>query len=120
MMNKIVIDLQYLKELSSGNREFEIEMIDMYLAQTPDIVSQIVIAFHENDLKKVRSLSHKLKSSVIIFGAKLFHEKLGEIEELAADEKNVVQISKLINIVEEQSRLSVEQLLKEKFQESIP
>jgi HPt (histidine-containing phosphotransfer) domain-containing protein len=114
-MNENVIDLQYLKELSSGNREFEIEMINMYLSQTPEIVSEISEAFHLNDLKKVKSLSHKLKSSVIIFGAKLLHEKLAEIEELAADDNNLAQISGLLKIVEEQSRLSIELLQKEKI-----
>ncbi|NVO02295.1 MAG: Hpt domain-containing protein [Bacteroidetes bacterium] len=115
MMDGNVIDLQYLKELSSGNREFEIEMIDMYLEQTPEIVSEIGEAFQSNDLKKVKSLSHKLKSSVIIFGAKLLHEKLAEIEELAADDNNLAEISGLLKIVEEQSKLSIELLQKEKL-----
>jgi HPt (histidine-containing phosphotransfer) domain-containing protein len=114
-MNEKVIDLKYLKELSSGSKEFEIEMIDMYLLQTPDLVSQIKNAFSQKDFLKVKSLSHKLKSAVIIFGAKELHEKLGEIEELAVDENNLDQISELIKIVEEQSILTVDQLSKEKL-----
>jgi PAS domain S-box-containing protein len=61
-------DLEYLHGLSGGNIKFEIEMIEIFLAKVPQDMEKLQLAFDEVNDKLIGELSHKLKSSMGIFG----------------------------------------------------
>ncbi|AHF14149.1 chemotaxis protein CheY [Niabella soli DSM 19437] len=63
------IDLSYLKEISSGNKEFEKEMIGLLLMEVPEQVTQLQEAFANRDFPAIKVYTHKLKSLVPILGA---------------------------------------------------
>lgn len=63
------IDTTYLKELSSGNLEFEREMIVLFLNQVPEDTAALKTAFEAGNLEEIRVAAHKLKSSLAIVGA---------------------------------------------------
>lgn len=63
-----LVDLSYLKELSGGSEEFEHEMIELYLNQTPVELSGLETAIQESDYANIKAIAHKLKSSFSLMG----------------------------------------------------
>lgn len=77
-------DLSYLKEISSGNKEFEKEMIELLLTQIPEQVAALVKAVSINDYAEIRSFAHKLKALVPIAGVPKMAEFFNQLEEQAS------------------------------------
>ena len=77
---EVVIDLSYLREVASDNTEFMIEMIDIFLAQTPGYIDQLTAAIDQKDWSKMAELSHKIKPTMSFMGVESAKDTLGEIE----------------------------------------
>ncbi|TND08550.1 MAG: PAS/PAC sensor hybrid histidine kinase [Bacteroidetes bacterium] len=82
-----------LQELAAGDVNFEREMIAMLLRSMPDDYNNLQEALKSFDHKKVKSLAHRMKSSVAMIGAKTYAGKLEEMEKLAqsADLKTLLE-----------------------------
>jgi PAS domain S-box-containing protein len=90
------VNMNYLKELSAGNVDFELEMIQLFLKQIPDELQNIANAIEFNDIQKIKDLCHKVKSSFDIFGLETISEMLGQ---LAIDSSNGNDKSELLKQV---------------------
>jgi HPt (histidine-containing phosphotransfer) domain-containing protein len=77
---EIIIDLTYLKEVATGDTEFIIEMIDIFLLQTPGYVEQLTAAVDQKDWIKMADLSHKIKPTLAFMGVESAKNTLQEIE----------------------------------------
>ena len=77
---EVVIDLSYLREVASDNTEFMIEMIDIFLAQTPGYIDQLTDAIDQKNWSKISDLSHKIKPTMSFMGVESAKDTLGEIE----------------------------------------
>ena len=77
---EIIIDLSYLKEVATGDTEFIIEMIDIFLLQTPGYVEQLTAAIDQKDWTKMADLSHKIKPTLAFMGVESAKNTLQEIE----------------------------------------
>jgi PAS domain S-box-containing protein len=62
------IDLDYLTTRTKSNPKLMMEMIALYLEQTPPLVSSMRQAFHEKDWKSLHSTVHKMIPSFSIVG----------------------------------------------------
>lgn len=85
---EIVIDLSYLRDVSSDNTEFMIEMIDIFLTQTPGYVEQLIIAVDQKDWSKMADLSHKIKPTMSFMGVESAKNTLGDIETKARNQED--------------------------------
>ncbi|HVU98481.1 MAG TPA: response regulator [Puia sp.] len=63
-----VIDLGYLKELSGGDREYEIEMAEQFLATVPEELRQLEAALDTRDRVTLSKVAHNMKTTVSIMG----------------------------------------------------
>ena len=63
-----VIDLDYLNELSKGDKNFEMEMIRQFIVQVPEEMASLQTFISEKNYSAVRSAAHGLKSSVSFVG----------------------------------------------------
>jgi len=81
--NKVLIDLTYLQEVASDNTDFMVEMIDIFLAQTPDYISILQDAIASEDLPKIAEMAHKIKPTLAFMGANEAKEAMGFIEHRA-------------------------------------
>lgn len=81
-------DLNSLKEFSGGNKEFEKEVIEMFMSQVPADMEDLGRAFAESNNFQIKSISHKLKSSMAVVGLFGLNEHLGFIEKNAFVEEN--------------------------------
>ncbi len=73
-------DLTFLEEIADGNKEFLIESIDMFLAQTPEIFNNITQSITSKDWVTTASLAHKVKSNLGFFGMDRIKNEMQEIE----------------------------------------
>jgi HPt (histidine-containing phosphotransfer) domain-containing protein len=99
--NEIVIDLSYLEEVSGGNNEFIIEMIDLFLAQTPGHIDELLTAVSAKDWKKIAELAHKVKPTLAFMGVESVKEVMAEIESNGRNEENYEDIVVKINQLQE-------------------
>jgi CheY-like chemotaxis protein len=99
--NGSVIDLSYLQDLSSGNKDFENQIIRQFIKQVPEEIISLEQAIHQKDFVAMRSLAHNMKSSVSYLG--LMHElgpMLQEIENQAVNETDLSIIRACFDSIE--------------------
>lgn len=109
-------DLTYLKELSNGSNEFIVEMITVFVEQTPIEVSNLEKHLATGDWKSLRATAHKMKPSFAFMGIKELESVIKTIEEYAANEQNLDLLPGLIYKVKEVCSQAIEELVQEKPQ----
>lgn len=107
-----VINLAYLKELSDGNKVFEREMIELFLNQVPLDIIALDTAFKKSDAFQIKTISHKLKSSMSVVGLSGLAIYLSFIEKNAFNnEMNELSLEKY-SIIKNRLNESYPQLIK--------
>lgn len=66
--NENVINLQYLKELSMGDAEFEHAIIRQFIVQVPEELELLKEAINKRNLTRIKNIAHGMKSSVAYVG----------------------------------------------------
>ncbi len=74
------INLDALKEFSGGSKDFEKELIELFMEQVPVEMKALEKAFEESNCSTIRSISHKLKSSMAVMGLYSLNEYFDFIE----------------------------------------
>lgn len=83
------IDLSYLKDVASGSDEFMIDMIDLFLDQTPAYFEQMEQHIQDGDWSRVADIAHKIKPTFAFMGVDSARESMAEIEQNARNIKNI-------------------------------
>lgn len=87
------IDLSYLRDVSSGSNEFMIEMIELFLEQTPAYFEQLNKFIAEENWARVAEIAHKIKPTLAFMGADAAKESMANIESKARSLTNTNSIS---------------------------
>lgn len=87
------IDLAYLKDVASGSSEFMVEMIDLFLDQTPGYFEQLNNFVKDENWPKVADLAHKIKPTLAFMGADSARDSMAEIETRARTLENTHEIA---------------------------
>ena len=87
------IDLTYLNEIAGGDAEFMIDMIDIFIEQTPLYTEQLLVAVESKDWKTVGDIAHKIKPTLAFMGVEKAKEQMASIEQKARTETNVEDIA---------------------------
>jgi len=77
-INSPTINLNYLREMASGDNSFMEEIMDMFIQQTPENLAQLQQYTQNQQWPEVKALAHKMKSSMILVGIK-------ELEDIFVD-----------------------------------
>ncbi|MES2873692.1 MAG: Hpt domain-containing protein [Bacteroidota bacterium] len=93
MKPEFKIDLSYLRDVSSGSNEFMIEMIELFLEQTPAYFEQLDQFISEENWTRVAEIAHKIKPTLAFMGADAAKESMAEIESNARSLKNTDSIA---------------------------
>jgi HPt (histidine-containing phosphotransfer) domain-containing protein len=64
----MTINLDYLKELSGGDTEFENTIIRQFIVQVPEELELLKEAIAVRNNQKIKSIAHGMKSSVSYLG----------------------------------------------------
>lgn len=62
------INLDYMKEISQGNKVYEKKVTRQFIDAMPVELAQLQHAFHNNDITTLRSTAHNLKTTISIMG----------------------------------------------------
>lgn len=79
-MGTKLYNLNYLKELSSGDKEFEDSMISYFLSNTPAILENVDQLVADEDWKEIREVIHRFIPNLNMMGAESFIETANAIE----------------------------------------
>ena len=85
---EVIIDLSYLKDVASDNVEFMVEMIDIFLAQTPEYINALTEAVEEKNWKKTAEMAHKIKPTLAFMGVESAKNVMQSIEIRARNEED--------------------------------
>ena len=100
------IDLDYLTHRTKSSPELMLQMISLYLEQTPPLISEMKQGFQNKDWQSLYSAVHKMIPSFSIMGISVDFENMAKkIQEYAATQKQSDGISNMIlqleNILEQ-------------------
>lgn len=92
---KSVINQDHLNTLSRGNKTFIKEIIDIFLEQNPIEIKELENAIKKEDYPSIRSISHKMKTSVGFIGITQLLPELTKIENFAINENDINSIQSI-------------------------
>ncbi len=85
------IDLKTFEDLkSTTGADFINELIDAFLADSPQQISEMESALQAGDIERFRRAAHSLKSNAASFGAKKLSALALELEAMARDNNLVI------------------------------
>ena len=101
-MNKVFeyVDLSYLEDISGGDDGFKKDLIQIFLKQIPEFLSNMHQFLSENKNDLLAKEAHTAKSSVLIFMMEESGSKLKKMQ-LLAEDNDIEPIPKLLGQVEE-------------------
>ena len=108
--NGDVTDLTYLKQVSNGDNKFIIEMIDVYLRETPEAIKNLENHFKNKEWKKFRAVTHKMKPSFSFFGLKDLYTTVDSMEEYADKETHLELLPGLISKIKQTCTQAMKEL----------
>lgn len=62
------INLDYMKEVSGGNRDYEMTVTEQFIEAIPADLEEMHHAWEANDRTKLRQLAHNLKTTISVMG----------------------------------------------------
>lgn len=110
--NREVINLDYLEQISGGEKEFINEMVQLFLDNTPKSVREMKEAMKNNDPVKLGEIAHKMKPSAIYMGNEELAGLLRDLQELKNTKKITGEDSGKLQRVDELSNMVMEELRK--------
>ena len=103
------INIEQLDSVSLGDNNFKKELIEIFLEQIPEFISNMKKYFVEGDLKNLAKEAHTAKSSVLIFDMITTGKSLKEIQ-LLSENSTIAPLSSLIESVENELNDAANQL----------
>jgi signal transduction histidine kinase/CheY-like chemotaxis protein len=104
--DEAIIDLKYLTEISRGNNEFVIEMIETFIEYNQRDLSKLEIAIESNNLDEIKHIAHKMRSSVQYMGVcNRIEQLLYKIENIVSHKDFKVEIKNDFSVL--QSKLNI-------------
>ncbi len=94
-----VVDKEYLNTLSRGNTIFKKEIVEIFLAQNVTELTELNNAINTSNYDVIKSISHKIKTSVGFIGMHQLINPLNEIELLASNNGDLKNIAILFNTI---------------------
>ncbi len=96
------IDLVYLNQKTKSDPELMMEMIDLYLAQTPTLINTIKQSFAEQNWQLMAAAAHKMIPSFSIMGISSDFENIAKrIQEFANSHEKLTEIDELVTQLEQ-------------------
>lgn len=65
---KSTIDLSYLIQLSKGNKNFVLQMLEIFIDQTPKDLNQLSTEIENNNFENASTIAHRMKTSINFMG----------------------------------------------------
>ncbi len=102
---ELAVDLSRLHELSRGDTEFELEMLETFLEDAPSYIEEAKKALANQDFATVYARAHQLKGASSMVGIRKMPEVAARLDELAKEnrtegaEELLVELERLLKVV---------------------
>jgi CheY-like chemotaxis protein len=104
-------DLSYLKQRTKSNQKLLMEMISLYLEQTPSILSAMKQSVADKDWPSLYKAVHKLIPSFAIMGINADFENMAKkVQEYASKEQNMDEIPSLVILLDNVCKQACDEL----------
>jgi HPt (histidine-containing phosphotransfer) domain-containing protein len=103
-------DLTYLKNMSAGNKDLVVEMINIFKTQVAEFNLGMKELYNNKEYEQLGRLAHKAKSSISIMGLEDLAKDLKTFENLAKAGEEVEKYPVFINKFKEETSVAVEEL----------
>jgi DNA-binding response OmpR family regulator len=90
-------DLTYLRELAKGSDTFIIQMLDLFIEQTPQAIVRMEKALANKEWKSLRMIVHKIKPSLMFTGLTEIVNDVTLLEEYATEVSHLGEIPALVD-----------------------
>lgn len=91
------IDLSYLNHCTRSNSELMMEMIQLYLEQTPPLISKLKQSLQDKDWDSLQTAAHKMIPSFLIMGiGKDFETMARKIQEYSRTEQHLDELPEFV------------------------
>ena len=105
-----LIDLTYLKMVYKKDAQKIYNILKLYYDSLPSQVKELDEVLKKHDYKGLKVKTSALKTKMSYLGLKKIYEYLGNIERIITDDKNLVEIPKLLNSINEQWQKAYDEL----------
>lgn len=95
-------NLDKLNELSGGDKEFNVSIIEVFLAETPADMANLEAAVADKDHEKIYQHAHKIKPNADLLGMEAALEAVLTIEGHARGDKDIAAIESLTAVVKQE------------------
>jgi HPt (histidine-containing phosphotransfer) domain-containing protein len=110
------LDLNYLFNISDGDRIFVKEILEMFLTHSYIDIQKLPEIYAKGDMKEFHSAVHKLKSGVMMLGCKDASNAITELETAVkqnTDSADIVKrLSKFLKVADKLSSMVKEEVEK--------
>jgi PAS domain S-box-containing protein len=108
------INLNYLNKRTKSNPVLMMEMISLYLEQTPNLILEMKQSFHKKDWKSLYGAVHKMIPSFLIMGINTdFEEMAKKVQDYASTQSQAEEIPNLVLQIENVCMQACKELEKE-------
>ena len=92
MSDQRITNLSYLEQLDTGDDEIIVEMVEMFLENTPESIELLEKHVKAGNWKKLGAEAHKLKPNLSYVGLDQARDIILEIENLAKNDPDAGQL----------------------------
>ncbi len=105
-----LVNLDYLNEISDGNADFIIDLIEMFFKQIPEYQIYLLDLYKKKDWVNLGKLAHKAKSAILMVGMEELAGDLKKLEENAKEGININEYHEIIVKFVRESNLAIKEL----------
>ena len=105
-----LFDLSYLNQVFQGNQEMINNIIQLFLQQVPEYITEMEVCVEGDDLLALHPLAHKAKSSVTMLGLRSMESNILEIERKSKAHLELATLPGLVSDVRSECEIVMTQL----------
>ncbi len=105
-----LFDLSYLNQVFQGNQEMINNIIQLFLQQVPQYISDMERCVEGDDLIGLHPLAHKAKSSITMLGLRSMESNIIEIERRSREHRELETLPNLVVEVRSECEMVMTQL----------
>lgn len=95
-------NLDKLNELSGGDKDFNVSIIEVFLAETPADMESLASSVEAKEFDKIYQHAHKIKPNADLLGMEAALEAVLTIEKHARGDQDIAAIASLTTAVREE------------------
>lgn len=99
------IDLSYLEEITGGDNEMILEMLDLFISDMPEHLNKIRVHAESKDVEELGKEAHKMKPTTQYVGLTEMYGLVSKLEKFGRDgnfddsiPKLVLELDSLVNV----------------------